>query len=930
MQMLLLQSELTVHEFGGFVEYKEKDLSFRRAPGASFWRSRYPKRYLRLDRNLLRISKSQEESVRKAHVVELHEATLQPLTGDAAAEEHMRKGEPLYCFTVGTRTKKRTYTLCASKNVSHDLQNLLARYIVDAYVGMAPMPSKWVDAILKLKCDGGLPENGSPHLMKLQLPEGLGELRRLAGVSRSQPVDPAAIEWSEIVRGRFSRGVHGGVGSQRKKHGVSSVGHFHYDQLSFGLMELRAFDVLRSTSMKRASDVTTKSALFADPKHTTFTGFILATPDGFRWPAHVGTLTDSQSRVKYWGQFALWLPWGLGTWCDYETETMFRGVLKKEYQDGHFIFEPSAAREVLFVPLMTGELMRLENHRPILDDEVLGLGKEKLPAALEHARKTMFASATPKRTGGDLDVVCASKALFQWSRWLDTLNRLANVWTAISADTDFSFMISVTATDGDVFRPGRDTQRLLREHVEQVKLLRRHLQSIVDGPPRSTERKWHDTANHNLKASVDVLAKAVSLGKDFEQDSSYWIHELKEEPKLLHIVHNLNELGKDSYMYFDSVSSMLETAHQVLDSATSQYCTLCFNNAASSSSPVSGGSRGDTGAQVVQRADLSVKATRVRGNFVKGNAKSVKFRLEVSLVNGADDAKADASLETAYKSAKLGQVEWTNGSFHFTGWQHRIEAGTKLRLLLRAHLIQRESVLTVASWTGPLKNQVGKRGDFEWVKMEVDREAALELARAHGTPRDAIPRLLEHELLIEARVAIHLLNVDALSFFGGDDTGLLPAGCGSSFPVRRLIENNDRRLKSLNAEVELIQITAKKVAASVDEENFEFSSEGLSVQQKLAVSLDRDPPQASIEEDLHDDVFGVPVEMPTDSYPRTVTNKTHVTANLVGGIFSHDGPSVQIFTEADDTKDDATDAFYMGPKYFRKYVMLTNPSAFAK
>merc|ERR1719478_568597 len=114
-------------------------------------------------------------------------------------------------------------------------------------------------------------------------------------------------------------------------------------------------------------------------------------------------------RPVYWGQFALWLPWGLGVWTDYDQQTMFRGMLKKEYMN----FKVGDASAV-FVPLLAGVLMRLHSDRPIQDDEVLRYDVGNLPNSLLHTATIYFDDAHPMKQGSK-ELVCQSKALFQWA-----------------------------------------------------------------------------------------------------------------------------------------------------------------------------------------------------------------------------------------------------------------------------------------------------------------------------------------------------------------------------------------------------------------------------------------------------------------------------------------------------------------------------------
>eukprot|EP00928_Gymnodinium_smaydae_P002270 TRINITY_DN10801_c0_g1_i3.p1 TRINITY_DN10801_c0_g1~~TRINITY_DN10801_c0_g1_i3.p1 ORF type:complete len:825 (-),score=195.64 TRINITY_DN10801_c0_g1_i3:159-2633(-) len=793
------------------------------------------------------------------------------------------------CFTfrgVEKETQEHeVVTLCEAIEEAQRWFAMMAQAILDATVGVNPAAADWSRAGLHLRCSAEqrVPL-GQAHVEEHLLPDGYGHLFRLSpckeahGAERPCNFDEGLHSRQEEF-GDFSRGIVSGIGMTRSADGLR-IGHFQKGAFSFGTVVLRKADILASTSLRSAHKLLGQQSLYGGSQKT-FTGYLLQTSDGNIWPAHAGTLRDGKSyRPIYWGQFALWLPWGYGIWYDPQTSVMFRGVLKKEYESFSMLTRVPTSRA--FVPLMAGELIRGDRSTPIADDQVLKLGPSDIPSALDHAWRTMFGGggSEPVKRQGHLEVQCRSKALFQWEHWLKALSSLVEVWTAISADTKFAYTIRVSALKEDPYTPGRNVQEILKQHTEHIIRLRKHLAALSN--PQTPLGQHLSEADHRLSASVEVLAKAAEKGHKYNVSDGFWRQRLRNDPKLLMTAQRLKQLGPEAYMRFSSVADMKQAADEVLDFTTNSYCTLCFK-------PNMKQKR-----TKALPAELSVTLEQVRGLPVVQQQRKGVPNYEYAFVVIIQNERKDVEQFTEWQSGDEGSIRWPQDAFHFTGWQYRLEPSTKLKLQLRIREITKplDPVgQVVGAWIAQLGSLVGRRGDFEWLTLKLTQERL-------GVEMPRLP---------EIRVAFSLMNFGTLV---GEEFRLLPDGCGGDYAVQRLIEKNNVRLQRLEAEILRVDSMAADMAVSVEQRNFEQQPQlaHQALREKLVPRLDKDPPRASVEEGLHQDVFGF--------------KREH---GHIGGIHStQDGASVELF-RASEVAD-----FFQKPEFFAEYIKLSNPAVFRK
>eukprot|EP00939_MAST-03C_sp_MAST-3C-sp1_P001180 g1180.t1 len=408
------------------------------------------------------------------------------------------------------------------------------------------------------------------------VPDGFGVLtelqrRRDGGTEDADEASSALTSRSRLRDdvyerfGRFSKGLLVSVGAIKVKReevderpsttGLSGVevGYYSVGSLTFGSAAIEYKYLHRS---QRRSVYTS-----CDP-FCTFKGMFqdMSTEDPFAWPQSyaayptvLGTLTDAEHRVVYWGSFALWHPWGIGVYWDRAKRVVFRGVIKKEYEafldeDGivasrrrweaeghsgeedsrrgneeeweenlHFVPRRTSSAAAAdegrrYVPVLAGVLSRLSDGT-IADAEVLALGPDDLPGAVLDLAKMYFGEDSRYK------IMCRSRAVSSYEVFTSMYKGLSRVWLAVSEFTNFQFEgrvdITGSGTQVDISLGDIDTALLIQTHTSRMVALRRHIRDVMT--PR--QRVAMDRA---LARAIEVLTLSQRLGRPFDPFDRYW------------------------------------------------------------------------------------------------------------------------------------------------------------------------------------------------------------------------------------------------------------------------------------------------------------------------------------------------------------------------------------------------------------------------
>jgi hypothetical protein len=785
--------------------------------------------------------------------------------------------------------------LCAPNQLAMTWHRTIGQAIIDTNIGPFHTDSKkWLETALKLKCatsgsklkdEQAVPmaEEGA-KLEHRSVPDGFGNRWYADPACNQDGLCKTEHLWRGVSRGKFSKGVDVGLTERRgwnassddKNQQYRMVGHFRRGVMSFGTSVLRHSSIQGAQMLREAKEIVEQPSSLYAPQTVIYTGCWLQTDDGQLWPAHIGTLRDDKLQPLYWGQFALWLPWGLGVWVDQGKKVMFRGVLKKEYRK--FQIGTNTAE---YVPLLAGELMRLDADKPISDDDVLRFDGDNshLPGTLMHTAQLYFGDGEPV---GTLQPRCVSKALFKWEEWLELSRRLIGVWTAISDGTDFDYRgrLRVSAEDDDIFREGREVKKLLESHANQLVRLRIHLKRLVEEQPLQVRE-----AEDRLRGAVELLTEAAVEGREYNEWENHWIDRTRNRSYVLHIAQQLAKLGPSAYVQFDTMQSFIDGANYALDFASSSYCVMCSDR------------QGEDVGRTRIFPKLKVKMTEVRG--VESPTKGGTFALVVTV--GTASAK-----QTSFREVKRGVVKFgrrDNTYMIFDGMEQRLEAST----WVSCQLLYDDGVTktVVADVKYRLISIVGRRGEYEWVQMN---------------RRSEIKDFYQKDAEPEVQIALEVKNTAGIAGVGSHH--ILPIGCGATYSVRRLIERNEARLRLVELKVNSMRSTAESMAVDISQQNFDSERTFDPKAEQLVPNTAYDPPRARIEDTMHEDVFGK-VDTSGGSCPAG-TPEDHCTS---GGIWSPEGPSVTVLTETANNTHRPEESL-RGPYFFSQYIRLSNPAQF--
>jgi hypothetical protein len=429
------------------------------------------------------------------------------------------------------------------------------------------------------------------------------------------------------------------------------------------------------------------------------------------------------------------------------------------------------------------------------------------------------------------ELVCQSKALFQWKQWLADHNSLVGVWLAVADNIGFNYngRLTVDATVNDVVLPGGNAKRKLDKQVKQLVELRKHVRKLSE----EFRLKWEKF----LRSAVELLFEARTIGIKFDVLDPHWKGTLMKNPEVLHVADKLDKLGPEVYTKLNSPALFNEALDNLLDFATSSYCTLCCNPAPPTKR-VSG-----RNTQVVVAVDKARNLPWDTGSFY-------------AMVKVGEN-----KLKGSSKSAEtgVGDVVWDSPQgrkrFTFNGKDQRLEASTWIELTLYKKEGVFKSHKPVGRWKQRLINIVGRQGNFEWLELEPVEGGSY----VRGL--DDAPVELYASLKVE-----HVADV-----ISSHAQQILPRGCGVAYAVQQLIEQNMERLRRVEAQLQLVDRKVVEISDGVHAQEFaEKPWQDLAVE-KFIPDIAFAPPRADIEGAMHDEVFG--------------------------GIFSESGPSVGLFNE---------------------------------
>lgn len=731
-----------------------------------------------------------------------------------SVEKHFPERPNSHCMRVvgsSEGAQHQTAVLCVDRKEAARAEHFRLKVYeakISMKTGMAPTAAGIVRTALWMHCGSKqwAPEDllAPRPAQNAMMPEGFGDVYKLeTGVHGD-----AQLRWYERAQGRFSRGDLVGVGQTWMSDGSKQVGRFSHGALHFGTLVLQRS---KFTKLSHAASLFTKAFNYSS---LSYTGYLLDSSEPVRGtyelelsvPAHLGALRDPKGRPLYWGQFSLAFPWGLGVWVDHHKKTVFRGVIKKEYESF-----TSGAEEASFVPLLAGELTRMEGDRPITDDEVLNLTADQLPDELLSVRSMYFDQAAGSE---NLKLVCRSKAIFEWKKFLLDNSRIIDVWQAVSEHSPFAYdgRLRVTATEEDVLVLGDRVRRVLQVHADQLVGLRRHLKNLNQSSVFDVEQR--------INGSVRVLGEAAARGQAFDAWDPYWKEALRHQPELLQVAARLQKLGAASYIRFSSAQSFVEAIDDVLDSATTSYCMQCLE-----------GNAPKRAGHFFNFPELSISISDARNLPVDDG----DIRVEVSV--------GRLNRTTSFRRASFGRARWTNHEpFKFSGSEQRLEASTWIEVTLShrsSYFPQRQK--SIARWRQRLLSIIGRKGEGEWLKLTSRASAS-----GDGDDEDAAPEL---------RVAFSTSSMSSALTGAANVQQVLPDGCGVAYAVERLIRNNNNRLRRVEAQMTLVGRSANEIVDSVTEKLYSNALSAEPALEQFVPDITANPPAPRIDGTLHQDVF---------------------------------------------------------------------------
>jgi len=395
------------------------------------------------------------------------------------------------------------------------------------------------------------------------VPHGYGHLKH-----RVDEVAPARVT-NEL--GRFNRGMQVGLGTRRDAvRGDLEVGFYAMGTLQFG--EVRIEDEALAPSQRL-------SVFKACKPFCTYRGYLAdmsmedkrVWPEGLPYPVLLGVLFDSHSRTIYWGQFGLWYPQGQGEWVDRRKGVVFRGVLKKEYLKFNGDEQSASQKDLHYAPILAGVLSRLKT-TPVTDGEVhTPLHKNDMPDAVMESAQLLFGVPAFSE---DFRIVCRSRAVSNYDTFMKKYIAVSEAWLAMSEFTQYQYEgrlgITGTGAQTDIDLGIVDAEDLVQTHELRMLGLRQHIEQMTSLNV--------EAANEIAQGAIELLGKAMAMGKTFDVTDRYWRTLAAQEKTSLHVQRvaaRFQALGPTVYLRFQSIEDITSAINDLLSYSADMYCSLC-------------------------------------------------------------------------------------------------------------------------------------------------------------------------------------------------------------------------------------------------------------------------------------------------------------------------------------------------------------------
>ena len=705
-------------------------------------------------------------------------------------------------------------------------------------------------------------------------------------------------------RGQFRRGLQNNVGAVFTGGRISTKEDYVYHRKTFGITELDTITFGTIISSSRSCHKDYKRSVYNNEKAWSYEGFFARVnpnnvPKFNIWPgsdtsvqvlpAWLGRVRDHAGRNTYSGQFGIMYPHGIGTYFDWTKGSIFRGVIKKEYDtfnEQSFSKHADVITAPLYVPVLAGVLTRMYGSSSIPDDLVIGmsnsLNKDSLPDSLLDL-EAMYFTGRPfpletKDQRGTPSIECRSRAILEYDLFIKRYLTIVKVYKGFTKGISLTqkhlvypqtLDVQGTGNIDDIIVMGRDANKLVEIHAKQAIGLRNFL--------RGLEEKDNRFIDEMMKSTLSLLSLGSSSGQKFDASDLYWRRMTTritrrmttritsdsncESPlcmSTLQAATHLSPLGPLIYVAFNRVNDFVSALDELLSDASEMVCLRCFLPPAtklkttnletfenlSAPSLISKLAKGRSGAF----PKVSVGVTRIRG--VPSN--SGKLRVKISLMDRAGTVLE--TLSTDKISTALFDVTLTFGE------KNAVRADNEL-------LIEVESI-TGKLWSKSDVLGVWKEKITGLVSKHRKGNLWYRLTKSEKVNDEQMPLSIELNFDID-NVAV-LLKKFPQNFF--------PIGCGSPSAISALIRNLEDEIPSLNRQLGLNDDVLECISTAANENDFSQNCEA--------------PPNENVKQQ--------------DSSLRKL---------IYGGLFNFEGNSVSVF---EDLVEDHS--FFQGPRYFSEMI----------
>ena len=146
------------------------------------------------------------------------------------------------------------------------------------------------------------------------------------------------------------------------------------------------------------------------------------------WLGQIQTASSGLPTMAIWARY----PHGLGIYLDHEKGSVFRGVIKKEYDS--FVMGRTDSKQP-YVPVVAGILSTLHPagaaEATIADDKVMALTSDDLPEAVQRLIDIYFGRAAPfpaaSNRGGRPFIDCRSRAVLDFDAFVAKFDTITSI-----------------------------------------------------------------------------------------------------------------------------------------------------------------------------------------------------------------------------------------------------------------------------------------------------------------------------------------------------------------------------------------------------------------------------------------------------------------------------------------------------------------------